>query len=443
MSSRIQYVRSGIVLLVTLVLLVVLSVLMFTLSTRMSSQRHRDKYIIDYQAARYACDSAVKYALATLNDMNTPDLIERPNEPDFSDLFMLDEEQYEELLAAWFVPDEEGFSSKSGRDVKRKTDSPDFSDFDPNDVNGFEDINGTDYFDSFGDFNEPNAVGVRGPYGPPWPFITKPVEFEIGPAKVRIEIEDENAKYPIGWAIMDDKEVQREAVAGFETFCEWMEVNDVQIDSLKEQLKQIGEIKTFKIEFKNVSQIVRQPVTTPTTSSSASSTARSRVRPPRIQTSRKTITAAEQIAQQSSDFAKLCHSSLIDTEALARPIIISETRQESALKYMGMWASRKVNINTAPRHVLEAAFTFGGDADQIAEEIIQQRRIKPFADIDELKRELFRYSSAIEKCEKYITTISSIFTIKVTAAVGVAEARAVIGIAKEGQKARQIAVISG
>ena len=247
---------------------------------------------------------------------------------------------------------------------------------------------------------------------------------------------------------MDDKKVQREAIAGFETFCEWMEVNDVQIDSLigtkpKGQLKKISEIKTFKIEFKNKTQIVRQPATTPTTSSSTSRTARSRVRPARTRTVRKTVTAAQQIAEQSADFAKLCHSSLIDREALARPIIISETRQESALKYMGMWASRKVNINTAPRHVLEAAFTFGGDADQIAEEIIQQRRMKPFADIDELKRELFRHSPAIEKCEKYITTISSIFTIKVTATVGVAEATAIIGIAKEGTKTRRIAVISG
>jgi hypothetical protein len=443
MSSRIQYDRSGIVLLVTLVLLVVLSVLMFTMSTRMSSQRHRDKYIIDYQAARYARDSAVKYALATLNDMNTPELIERPEEPDFSDLFMLDEEQYAEFLAAWAVPDEEGLSSESERDVEGESGRPDLE---PNDVNGFEDINGTGYFDGFGDSNEANSLVVRGPYGPPWPFITEPVEFEIGPATVRIEIEDENAKYPVGWAIMDDKKVEREAIAGFETFCEWMEVNDVQIDSLigpKGQLKKIGEIKTFKIEFKNTSRIIRTPATAPTPSSSTRSTSRSRVRPPRMRTQRKTITAAEQIAQQSADFAKLCHSSLIDTEALARPIIISETRQESALKYMGMWASRKVNVNTAPRHVLEAAFTFGGDADQIAEEIIQQRRIKPFADIDELKRELFRYSVAIEKCEKYITTISSIFTIKVTATVGVAEATAVIGIAKQGTTTRRIAVISG
>ena len=440
MSSRIQYVRPGIVLLVTLVLLVVLSVLMFTMSTRMSSQRHRDKYIIDYQAACYARDSAIKYALATLNDMNTPELIERPEEPDFSDLFMLDEEQYAEFLAAWAVPDEEGLSPESERNVEGESGLPNFSDLAPNDVNG------TDYFDGFGDSNEPNSLTVRGPYGPPWPFITEPVEFEIGPATVRIEIEDENAKYPVGWAIMEDKKVLREAIAGFETFCEWMEVNDVQIDSLigpKGQLKKIGEIKTFKIEFKNTSQIIRTPAPAPTTSSSARRTSRSRVRPPRMRTSRKTITAAEQIAQQSADFAKLCHSSLIDTEALARPIIISETRQESALKYMGMWATRKVNVNTAPRHVLEAAFTFGGDADRIAEDIIQQRRIKPFADIDELKRELFRYSPAIEKCEKYITTISSIFTIKVTATVGVAEATAIIGIAKEGTKTRRIAVISG
>ncbi|MHC4693524.1 MAG: hypothetical protein ACYS67_12350 [Planctomycetota bacterium] len=443
MSSSTQNKRSGIVLLVTLVLLVVLSVLMFNMSTLMSAQRHRDKYIIDYQSARYARDSAVKYALATLSDMNTPILIERPNEPDFSDLFMLDDQQYEEFLAAWAEFDEERLLSENERDVDRESDSPDFSDLDPNDVNSLEDINSTDYFDSFGDSNEPNAFGVRGPYGPPWPFITKPVEIEIGTAKVRIEIEDENAKYPIGWAMMDDKKIKREAVAGLETFCEWMDFNDVQIDSLKDQLKEVSEIKTFKVEFKNKSQITRVPTTTPTTSSSSSRTSRSRVRPPRMRTVRKTITAAEQIAQQSSDFSKLCHSSLIDRELLARPIIISETRQESALKYMGMWATRKVNINTAPRHVLETAFIYGGDADQIAEEIIQRRRIKPFADIEELRRELFRYSVAIEKCEKYITTASSVFTIKVTATVGVAEATAVIGITKEGQKARRIAVISG
>ena len=441
-NSRIQYVRPGIVLLVTLVLLVVLSVLMFTMSTRMSAQRHRDKYIIDYQAARYARDSAVKFALATLNDINTPLLIERPNEPDFSDLFMLDEYQYRELLAEWAVEDEEMLFDESRKSRERNFNPSNSADSAPNDVNGFNDINDPDYVSSFGDSNSPNSLTVRGPYGPLWPFITEPVEFEVGSAKVQIEIEDENAKYPVGWAIMDDKKIQREAIAGFETFCEWMEVNDVQIDLLKEQLKQISDIKPFKIDFKPISKIERRAATTSSSSSSARSTGRSRVRPTRTRTYRTTITVAQQIAEQSSDFAKLCHSSLIDTEALARPIIISESRKESALKYMGMWATRKVNINTAPRHVLEAAFIFGGDADKIAHEIIQRRRITPFADIEELRRELFGYSTAIEKCEKYITTVSSIFTIKVTATSGVAEASAIIGIAKSGKKITRIAVIS-
>ena len=110
---------------------------------------------------------------------------------------------------------------------------------------------------------------------------------------------------------------------------------------------------------------------------------------------------------------------------------------------MGLWGSNKVNINTAPRHVLEAAFTFGGDADKIAEEIIQRRRIKPFTDIEDLRKSLFSYSDSIGKCEKYITTASRFFTIKVTAVSGVAEASTIIAITKDGKNIERIAVISG
>ena len=221
-----------------------------------------------------------------------------------------------------------------------------------------------------------------------------------------------------------------------------MEVNEVQIGLLEEQFERIKEIKPFKIDFKAITKVVRRPVSTPKTRTSTSRTSRSRVRPPTMKTVRTTISVDKQVAEQSVDFAKLCHSTLLDTEMLARPIVLSETRKESALKYMGMWAARKVNINTAPRHVLEAAFAFGGDADQIAEEIIQRRRIKPFASLEDLRRDLFRYSDSIEKSQKFITTVSRIFTIKVTATSGVAETSAVIGIVKDGKKVKRIAVIS-
>jgi type II secretory pathway pseudopilin PulG len=440
MTSNSEYVnirnsqnQRGIVLLVTLVVLVVLSILGYTLATRVAAQRHRDQYIIDYSQARYGCDSALKYALATLQELS-PELVSRPNEPDFSDLFALSEPEYQELLAKWATETGDSTDTTSGsfrdtNDISRVGDVNDVNDINPNE----EGVTA--------DFVDPNLIRVRGPYGPPWPFVTEPVEFEIGSAKVKIEIEDENAKYPVGWAMLSDRGVQREAAAGFELFCEWMGLEAQQIDSLKQQLQQIAEIKPFKLEFRPITTTVRTPTAAPTTDSRSS---RSR-RTPRTRITRKTISIADQFARQNADLAKLLHSSLIDTELLAKPTIISESRKESALKYMGMWASRKVNINTAPRQVLEAAFAFGGlsDAPKIAEEIIQQRRVQPFADIDDLKDSLYRYSDSIRKCEKFITTTSTFFTIRVTVISGVAESSAVAAITKVGDKITRIAVISG
>lgn len=425
--------QRGIVLLVTLVVLVVLSILGYTLAARVAAQRHRDQYIIDYSQARYGCDSALKYALATLQDLS-PQLVSRPNEPDFSDIFALSEPEYQELVAKWAA--ETGASTdvapgftRDINDIDELGDANDVNDIDPNE----EGVTA--------DFIDPNLIKIRGPYGPPWPFVTEPAEFEIGSAKVKIEIEDENAKYPVGWAMLSDRQVQREAAAGFELFCEWMGLKTQEIDSLKQELQQIAEIKPFKLEFKPIIKTDRTPTAASTTRNGSS---RSR-RTPRTRITRKTISIADQFARQNADVAKLLHSSLIDTELLAKPTIVSESRRESALKYMGMWASRKVNINTAPRHVLEAAFAFGGlsDATKIAEEIIQQRRIESFADIDDLKDSLYRYSDSIRKCEKFITTSSTFFTIRVTAVSGVAKASAVAAVTKAGDKITRIAVIPG
>ena len=421
--------RRGIVLLMTLVLLVVLSSLGYTVGSRIAVQRHRDRYMIDYQAACYGRDSAVKYALATLQDVNVSSLIARPNEPDFSDLFSKTEAEYEEYLAQWA-----GESRLGGVDAGRSLGDINSA----NDVNAIKevsslnDVNSLDDFGRIANFDDSNSLRVRGPYGPAWPYMVEPVEFEIGSAKVRIEIEDENAKYPLGWAMLKDEDAQREAKAGLITFCEWMDVNSAQIELLEEQLEDISEIKPFNLEPKAIKIVERR--TRP-----QSVRRRGRRRVSRGRTVRKTIPAVV----HDSDFAKLFNSSLVDTEALARPTIVSESRRESALEYMGMWSSRKVNINTAPRHVLEAAFTFGGDAVEVADEIIQRRRIKPFTDIEDLKKSLFRYSDSIGKCEKYITTVSSFFTIRVTAVSGVAKTSAVIAITKEGKKMERIGVFSG
>jgi type II secretory pathway component PulK len=142
------------------------------------------------------------------------------------------------------------------------------------------------------------------------------------------------------------------------------------------------------------------------------------------------------------DFAKLMHSPMIDLEKLAKPVNKDENRSESALKYISLWGTAQVNVNTAPRNVLEAAFTFGGNASDIAEQIINLRKEEPFKNIDDLKKRLFSYSDSVEKSKAYITTQSNCFVIRVRATSGVAKVCATAGIKKErGGNVQKIGII--
>ncbi len=410
--------RPGIVLLVTLVLLVVLSTLGYTVSSRVTAQRLRNQYIIDYSKARYACDSAVKYALTTLEEIE-PLLIARPYEPDFSDLFHFDQSEYQEFLEEWKY-------ESQNFDLNQSISS--FSSISSNDIN---DVNQTNLVDLY-------STNIPGPYGPPWPLVTYPAEFEISSAQIRIEVEDENAKYPLGWALLKDKEFQREIDTGFEIFCEMSGLETEQIESLKTELNEIGKFKPFKVDFKSIIKTTRVPVRRPNTSSRSTSTRST----PATTIKRKVISTATQISDQTTHFAKFFQSPIIDKETLAKPTIVDGDRKESPLKYISTWSTRKVNINTAPRHVLEAAFIFGGNQVEIAEKIIQRRREKPFENINDLKRSVVGYSDSINICEKYITTTSTFFTIKITAISGVAETSSIIAITKEGDRIRRIAIIN-
>jgi type II secretory pathway component PulK len=159
---------------------------------------------------------------------------------------------------------------------------------------------------------------------------------------------------------------------------------------------------------------------------------------------RNVVSPASQAEQQTADLAKLLHSSLVDVDMLSRSSIVSDSRDESAMKYLGLWATRQVNVNTAPRQVLEATLTFGSPADapKIADEIIRQRRFKPFASVDEVKNGMLQYSPAIEKCKAFLTTTSTVLTIKITATSGAAKSTLVAAVTKEGNKIKQIGVTS-
>ena len=403
--------RSGIVLLITLVILVVLSTIGYTLSSRVTAARLRNQYLIDYSKARYGCDSALKYALATMEEIQ-PVLISRPNEPDFSDLYALNPNQYEDFMNQW-----KAIYKASESENKKYSDSEDTNDM---------------------SLEDEEKVSIPGPYGAAWPLIGEPAEFEIGTAKVRIEIEDENAKYPLGWAMIEDNTIQKEVDAGFETFCEMSGLNSEQITALRKDMDGIKKYRPFKTNFEPVVTTTRTPVRTTSTSKSSTSSKSATS----TQIKRTVLTVATQAHNQTTIIGKLFNSGLLDKEVLIKPTIIGDDRQEYPLKYISIWGTRLVNINTAPRQVLEAAFTFGGDQVKIADQIIQLRKIQPFENIEDLQDRIMGYTDAIEKSKTYITTSSRLFTIRITAVSGLAKATSLIAITKDGNTVKRIATVN-
>jgi hypothetical protein len=392
-----------------------MAMLGYTLSTRVAAQRLRYQYMIDYSKARYACDSALKYTLATMEQIQ-PELISRWDQPDFSDLFLLSTSEYEELIEMW------------------KEES---AQFDESETKGFLNAfnNDTDESDSEAS-NKIENISIPGPYGAPWPLITEPGRFQIGSADVEIRIEDENAKYPIGWGMVEDKDLQREIDAGFLTFCEMSGLDNAEIESLLTELNELKAIKPYKIHFEPVVTTTRTPVkTTRNTSSGKKTTTTTKV-------NRTVLTVASQVSTQTTSFAKIFNSSLLNKEILARPTIVDGQRKESPLKYISTCPTRLVNINTAPRHVLEAAFIFGGNQVEIADQVIQERQIEPFRDMEDLQQRVIGYSDSLEKSKTYIATESTIFTIKITATSGQAKASCIVAISKNGNKVKTIAVIN-
>jgi hypothetical protein len=441
--------RRAVALVLTLVVLVVLTTIVYALASRVAQARHRRQYLIDYQISRYACDSGAKYALAAIKEMDFK-LINRKNKPDFSDVFTMGREEYELYLDEWALKLAQQAAAEStygagnessGRsldadegiapglsnnstpsllgELKKFLDDPN-SGIDPNFLTP--------------DYTEPNAVFIPGPYGPEWPHVCDPIKFEIGQTNVTIEITDENAKMPLTWLVAENDQVRKLAGDALDTFGAWMQMDPVEIRMLSEQLEDVEDIKRFTINPKSIP--IKETVKTPV----KSNTSRRRTSP-RRPSPKKPVRPA---ISHTTDFAKLLHGSAIDFEVLTRPLPDTGDRDESPLKYLGMWGSHKVNINTAPRHVLEALFTFGGDAEDIADEIIQRRHEKPFKDIKDLEESLYRYSESIRKVKAgdCITTSSRFFAIKITAAHGRAETQAVATVIKEKKKIVPVAIIS-
>lgn len=439
----------GFALLVTVIVLVVLASLTAGLATRLTMAKRRQQYMINYQRARYGLDSGIKYILSEIPLTN---FRIRPREemPDFSDLFWMDQQQYTEMVTAWAATaTDEQLESVMKENAAVESEPVDPADLlsqlaslfgagdntenaDPNQFNIAEDEQA--YIIEI----DPNDIQVPGPYGPPWPYVMEPIELEIGPCQVKITIEDENAKMPLSWLIANYEEDDKRAKYALESFGEWMRMQPEEIEALQVQCKEIYAEKAFRINAGPI--LIRQ------SSTAARRSAASRFRASRTnrRTSNRVVTQKRPAVAHTTDFAKLFHSSLLDREELAEPIPDTGERVEMALKYLGLWGSQRVNINTAPRHVLQSAFmmaTTWDEAVQMADEVILRRRGEPFKNVNTLKEIGMLDTDTFNQLRNYVTATSTFFKITVTSRHGNAHANAVLTVVKEGRQTETLMIL--
>jgi len=506
----------GVALVIAVLVLAALTTLLATLSVRITMAKRRQDYMIEYQRARYALDSAMKYALSAIPEKKF-ELAVRDGLPDFSDLFWMNADQRYQYLNNWLatatdeqiekVLSPEAASRAAGTDspvdilamlsdlfgVKKEPPSAEKPAQEPTDEKKDDKEKSSDKLlselknssdkDSDKDAAEqdnrsepasdgatttsakedsslafavtPDDLLIPGPYTADWPYVMEPIELEIGAAKVTIYIEDENAKLPLSWAITSDTEANKKAQAVLSMFYDWIGLDAAQRQTLAMQLAQIQQKKAFELNPNPIMLTVAAPAaqTPPQTQQTpqqraASRRSRRRTAPVAQTPQQATTTQQRPASAHATDFAKLFHSALLDRQIFARPAIVrqddaSAKTQDSPLRYIALWGSQRVNVNTAPRHVLEAALTFGGDAVELTEKIIQQRRVEPFKDIDDLKRKMFGYSALIDRAKDYLTTTSNFYSIRVVSASGNARATAVATVIKEDKKVEQLAILYG
>jgi hypothetical protein len=451
--------RRGIALAITLMVLVVLVTITAVLAVRIAQVRQRQQYMMDYQKARYGLDSAMKYAVTVLPDMKFS-LVERKDAPDFSDLFWLNREQYLRYIDAWAA----GAEPEQIKNYLKKTDAgnsgilkkeesqslfgqllskymgQDDQNHDPNDPNSTD----LEYYD-------PNQIVVPGPYGPAWPNVVEPVKLEIGDCEVTIAVEDENAKMPLSWLVTSDLTTNKQAKVALQTFAEWMKISEETATGLVKQLEELSKHKLFKLSYStimlpvdtsapNKPALQKQPV------SPASRIGSRRRVTPTQRTVRPQPGPQQKVRPEvahAADFAKLFHSSLLNIEPLTIPQKEMAFEDESAMKYLALWGSQRININTAPRQVLQAAFTFGGNPEEIADAVILARKEKPIKTVAQLQSSLPVYSGSIERAAPYIDTESKFFSVHVTSRCGRAKVSSVAAVIKEGKQMERLMMLYG
>jgi len=243
--------------------------------------------------------------------------------------------------------------------------------------------------------------------------IAQSYETQVGGVAVKVEIHDENAKLPLLWAMSSPYERMGGQNMVDQPFYTYGNLLGVASDQVR---------GTIDLARRLAAQVHLPPTEVVLQKNSERRTVS------RHQGLRKEMEETKKRRLAMGVFAEIWKSQLqhnLENAALNEPL---GEGVGSFADQVGVWGSNHININTAPKEVLMAAFEPLGLTEAMAGAIVETRAQKPFNDISELKKvsglpeEVYSYMR--ELCVSYSTS----YSIYVTARVGRVEQRLICGI---------------
>ncbi len=252
-------------------------------------------------------------------------------------------------------------------------------------------------------------------------FVIKEETIQVGEAEVTLEIHDESAKWPVMWVFASPFGAGTSSVKP-----------DTQVANLGESLDLESEVAELAMD---LIREIGKPASLPPaeftitlsrgrSSVSTNSRLRGRSTSSSVVTRRrhlgytKRVEEGDQRRESMGEFAKqLQHELHYNSEYsfLKEPLFEDGDR---FVDYLGPWGHNKININTAPKRVMLAAFSGLGFTESMAEAVVSRRETMMFASTSELRELALIDDDVRSKVTPLCTTGSDTFSVHVTARLG-------------------------
>ncbi len=268
------------------------------------------------------------------------------------------------------------------------------------------------------------------------PLVISKKVFEVGDASVEIEVFDENAKLPLHWNIdspyLSGVEKDKDLVAKLGRILQV----DNKVTATARDL--IGKYSRT-IPVKGIRKVIYQRQGASLNFRGPNNLSNALQNRPMVweqQRLRLSYSKAREMEDQQREMMAALTArvnyELAEDDQLADLLNVPVGYQQGVfLDYIGAWGHDKINLNTAPAEVLEAAFGIMGVDSRMAQAIIDRRDQKPFASTYELKQTDGISDAAVSGLIALTTVRSDTFSIHIKAIQGQCECRLSAGIYRD------------